>query len=265
MYRNNNGDIVLWLTMMQCQQSLTFRGHSFSREGRKCFTFCFSYKGGQNFIYHCLQPITTQITQDTRPSIVDALLRLTFRMGFGAFLCLFLSLRQPIHQKETATYHVNILRLTLPYLNVMKNSETRNAEPEIGTDRCSQTRHNLWVEGCVPRCGQPSGRGPAISTGLEPNRIVIEVQTSTADSSPDPVANTSQTLCTCTCKCLYCVVATCLARYINTSIVIRILNMVWSGTWFHSPANSLSTFACTDFNTFCFYTICIFWLTHWNA
>jgi len=78
-YIDNNDHIVLWLTMIQGQQSLTLLWHSFSRWGRDHVTFSFSYKGWQYFVYDCLLPVATQITQDTWPIIVDALLTLCWR------------------------------------------------------------------------------------------------------------------------------------------------------------------------------------------
>jgi len=43
--------------------------------------FSFAYEGGQYLSYEYLQAITTQITQDARPEIVDAPLMLIFMMG----------------------------------------------------------------------------------------------------------------------------------------------------------------------------------------
>jgi len=75
--------------MIEAQQSFTLIWCSFSSWGRVRFTFCFSYKGTQYFVYDCLQPVAPQITQDTRPTIVDALLTLILMMGQGGnrYLC----------------------------------------------------------------------------------------------------------------------------------------------------------------------------------
>jgi len=89
MYRDPDGHIALWLTMMEDQQLLMLRWQSFSKWGKEHFTFSFSYKGGQYFVYDCLQPVTPQITQDTRPTIVDALLRLILNMAQGGYRDLF--------------------------------------------------------------------------------------------------------------------------------------------------------------------------------
>ena len=89
MYMENHGHIELCWTMMQGHQSLMLHWHWFSRWGREHVTFSFSYKGGQHFVYDCLQPFTLQITQDTRPTIVDAPFALIFKMGKGGYCGLF--------------------------------------------------------------------------------------------------------------------------------------------------------------------------------
>jgi len=105
MYIDNNDYIALWLTMMQGQQSLTLHWRSFSRWGREVVTFSFSYIGGQYFIKDWLQPVATQITQDTRPTIVDSPSMLVFRMGQEGYRNLFFLLRRPeIHLWLSVTY-----------------------------------------------------------------------------------------------------------------------------------------------------------------
>ena len=89
MYMDNHDDIAQWLTMMQAQQSLTHRWHTFSSWGRQHVTFTFSYKDGQYFVYDCLQPVATQITQDTGPTIVGAPWMLIFKIGQGGYRNLF--------------------------------------------------------------------------------------------------------------------------------------------------------------------------------
>jgi len=90
---------------------------------------------------------------------------------------------------------VNILQFTAGYLSATINRETRNAEPEIGTDRSSQTRHNLWVDGYGSGFGLPRGSGSGFGLGLEPNRPIFMVRTWTACGLPGPGANTSQNHC----------------------------------------------------------------------
>ena len=67
------------------QELLTLLWRSFSWQGRESFTFSFSYKGIQYFVYDYVQSIIPQITQDTWPQIVDAPWTLIFIIGQGAF------------------------------------------------------------------------------------------------------------------------------------------------------------------------------------
>ena len=78
-----------WLPIMRAQISLTLSWRLFSRWGRECVTSSFAYEGSQYLIYDCLQPISTQITQDGSPKIVEAPLTLISRMGQGASLSVF--------------------------------------------------------------------------------------------------------------------------------------------------------------------------------
>jgi len=89
MYIDHNSHIALWLTMMQGQQLLTLHWRRFSRWGREYFTFPFASKGSQYFGYDYLQPVTPQITQDTQPIMIDALLMLVFKIGQGEYCNLF--------------------------------------------------------------------------------------------------------------------------------------------------------------------------------
>jgi hypothetical protein len=68
--------------------------------------------------------------------------------------------------------------------------ETRNAEPEIGTDRSSQTRRNTWVDRYGSEFGLPRVSRSGCWPGLELNRPVFAVQTQTAGGLPGPVAYT---------------------------------------------------------------------------
>ena len=68
--------------------------------------------------------------------------------------------------------------------------ETRNAEPEIGTDGSSQTWRNLPVDGYGSGVGLPRVSGSGFLMVLEPNRPGFAVQTRTAGGLPGPVANT---------------------------------------------------------------------------
>jgi len=69
--------------------------------------------------------------------------------------------------------------------------ETRNAEPEIGTDRSSKTRRNPRVDGYGSGFGPPRISGSGFWTVLELNRPVFAGQTRIAGGLPEPVANTT--------------------------------------------------------------------------
>jgi len=62
---------------------------SFAEWGGEHVAVSFAYNGGLYLVYKCPQPIATQITQDARPKIVDALLTLICRIAQEASLCLF--------------------------------------------------------------------------------------------------------------------------------------------------------------------------------
>ena len=88
---------------------------------------------------------------------------------------------------------VNILKLAVGNLNVTINRKTRNTEPEIGTDRSSQTRKNLRVDGYGSRSGTPRCYGSGFGTVLERNWTVFPVRMPNASGLPGPVANTRST------------------------------------------------------------------------
>jgi hypothetical protein len=74
------------LTLMQRHTVSMLRCPSFSELARKWVNFCFMFHCGLHLIYDCLHPITTQITTDGRPIIIDALLTVMFWMDLRAFL-----------------------------------------------------------------------------------------------------------------------------------------------------------------------------------
>jgi len=98
---------------------------------------------------------------------------------------------QYIKNKQWNT-NVNILRWTVAYLNATINSETRNTEPEIGTDCYSQTRVNLLVYGYGSGFGPPGGSRPRCRTRMEPKQPMFAVLTRSAGRLPRPVANTTR-------------------------------------------------------------------------
>jgi len=93
-------DVCNWspviLPRMQNQKLLTLCWWSFLGWGRERAAIIFAPKGGQYLIYGCLQPITSGITQDARPKIIDAPLTVIFRMGQGACCYCFCLRRRPI-------------------------------------------------------------------------------------------------------------------------------------------------------------------------
>jgi len=97
---------------------------------------------------------------------------------------------QYIKQRQWST-KVNMLQLTVRYLNATINRKIWKQEPEIETDGSSRTWQNLRVDGDGSGVGPPSSSGSGCWTGLEPNRTIILVQTRTAGRLPRPVANTT--------------------------------------------------------------------------
>jgi len=86
---------------------------------------------------------------------------------------------------------VNILRLTVGYLNATMNRTTRNATLEIGPDGPSQTQQNPRVDRYGAGIGPPRSSGLGFRMVLDLNRTVFPVQTPTAGGLPGPVANTT--------------------------------------------------------------------------
>jgi len=93
-------------------------------------------------------------------------------------------------RKGQRSTNVNILQSAIGYRNATINRITRKPELEIGTDRSSQTRQNLRVDGYGSGFGLPRCSGSGFWTGLEANRTGLAVRTQTAGGLPGPVANT---------------------------------------------------------------------------
>jgi len=110
----------------------------------------------------------------------------------GAWVSLFCTSRRLIRRKRTVTNQGQYFTINSRISEYDHKCETRNAEPEIGTDRSSQTRRNPRVDGYGSRFGPPRVCGSGFWPVLEPNRPVFAVQTRTAGGLPGPVANTSQ-------------------------------------------------------------------------
>jgi len=81
------------LPTMQNQKLLMLHWGSFSRWGREHVRFSFSYKGGQYFIYDCLEPITTQITKDARPKNCCCTVDAHYQDGVESVLLLLLPIK----------------------------------------------------------------------------------------------------------------------------------------------------------------------------
>jgi hypothetical protein len=87
---------------------------------------------------------------------------------------------------------VNILRITVGYLNVTINRKTWNTELEIGTDGSRQTQQTPQVDAYGSYLDLPIRCGSGFWTVLEPNWIGFPVWTRTAGGFTGPVASTSQ-------------------------------------------------------------------------
>jgi hypothetical protein len=106
---------------------------------------------------------------------------------------MFCTSRRLIRRKRTVTYHGQYFTINSRVSECDHECETRNAEPEIGTDGSSQTRRNPRVDGYGSGFGPPRVCGSGFWPVLEPNRPVFAVQTRTAGELPGPVANTRYT------------------------------------------------------------------------
>jgi hypothetical protein len=100
--------------------------------------------------------------------------------------------RRLIRRKRTVTYHGQYFTINSRISECDHKCETRNAEPEIGTDGSSQTRRNPRVDGYGSGFGPPRVCGSGFWPVLEPNRPGFAVQTQTAGALPGLVANTSR-------------------------------------------------------------------------
>jgi len=86
--------------------------------------------------------------------------------------------------------NVNILQLARGYLNATMNGNNGIPEPEIGTNRSSQTRQNTRVDGYGSGFGPLGCSESGFCTGLEANRTLFAVRARTAGGIPGPLANT---------------------------------------------------------------------------
>ena len=96
--------------------------------------------------------------------------------------------------REQRSAKVDIVRLTVGYLNATRNRKTRRTEPENGTDGSSQTRQTPGVDGYRSGSGPPARWGFCFRSVLKPNWTVYPVQTRTAGRLPGQVAKTKHIL-----------------------------------------------------------------------
>ena len=83
-YRNDH--IAFHLRNLQDQKLLTLHWHSISESGREGEARSFTYKASQYHIYEWSQLIAKQITNDTRPNIVDAPLTLILPWAYPQYV-----------------------------------------------------------------------------------------------------------------------------------------------------------------------------------
>jgi len=93
-------------------------------------------------------------------------------------------------QKEHRCTIINIVWLTVRYLNATINRTNRNAKPGIGPHESSQTQWNPQFDVYRGGFGPPRGSGLGFWTVLEPHWTVFLVQTVTAGGLPGSVAYT---------------------------------------------------------------------------
>ena len=96
---------------------------------------------------------------------------------------------QYIKQRQWCT-EVNILQLSVGYLNETVNRTTRIPEPEFGTDGSNHTRRYPRVDGYGSEFGSPRRSSWGFWTGLEANWTIFVIQTPTAGRLPGRVDNT---------------------------------------------------------------------------
>jgi len=73
------------------------------------------------------------------------------------------------------------------YLNATINRKTRNAEPDIGSDKFSQTRQKPQFDGCRSGIAPPRLRGSGFWTGLEPTDLRLKAKHGPLAGYPDPL------------------------------------------------------------------------------
>jgi hypothetical protein len=105
---------------------------------------------------------------------------------------LFLGIKAAdLSETEQWCAKVDILWLTVGYLNMTINTTIWNPEPEIGINRCSQTWQNPGVDGSGSGFGPPRCCRSAFWMFQEPNWSVFQDRNLTTCRFPWLVANTT--------------------------------------------------------------------------
>jgi len=183
--------VSYWLPDLQVQKVFILCWHWFSEWSGELVTFSFAYKGDLCLISGSLQRIAIRIIQDSWPKTVDTPLTLMLRMGQGVSALvfdheggIFIIIRQWLTM-------VNMVQLTVWYLNITIKRKTRHQELEIGTPMCRCTRYNFQVDYYRSRFGLLEWSWPSFWLGLGPNTTIFVVWTLNGVRFPRPIANTS--------------------------------------------------------------------------
>jgi len=94
-------------------------------------------------------------------------------------------------QRRSCGTEVNILRLSVGFLNVTRNRNTLNAEPEIWTNQSGHTLQNPWVDRSENRFRLPRCSGLDVWMGHGSNLTIFVVHTPTTGNILCPIANTT--------------------------------------------------------------------------
>jgi len=154
------------------------------------FTYLLTMAANDLFMDTCDQaPLRSPKMQDHQ------LLTLHWRLfsGWGRehlSTCLLYTGCQYIRKWQCSTI-VNILQLTVRYLNATINIKTQNVEPEIEPNGCSWMRRNLRVDGYAAGFGPPRSSRASLWTVPDLNWTVFLVQTRTTGGLPGRVGNTN--------------------------------------------------------------------------
>ena len=135
----------LRLPKMESQKSLTLGWRWFSEWVSDCVTFSSAYKGCQWVDYEYFWPDQSLITIFTRPTIVDAPLTLTFRIGQWPCRCVFSLQRLAIHWLcESVT------KLSSNYIPYMTKNRWRSVDAHFQNGAASMSFCSLPIR--LPIC-----------------------------------------------------------------------------------------------------------------